>query len=508
MGERVTESRRLDTLIELSRMISSAAGTRLALSQALSLFERHYGSVRAAIMLPQEGARQLAIEIALPATSTPPNGWGRRFLSVGSKVAASGKPIVIPQLSREPSLRRAGVAVEEARSRELSHLSVPIPIVRESTGALGVELPFRSDREYERSAELLAMGAAIMGQAIRFDRLAEKEKRRLVEENTHLRVELQQRYDFSNIIGTSGPMREVYEKVAQVAKTNTTVLIRGESGTGKELIAHAIHYNSLRAKKSFIKVSCAALPETLVESELFGYEKGAFTGAHGSKKGRFELADGGTLFLDEIGDLTPATQVKLLRALQEREFERLGGTTSIKVNVRLIAATNRNLEAAIAAASFREDLYYRLNVVSIFLPPLRERKPDILMLADHFLEKYAREHGKHIKRIASSAIDMLMSYHWPGNVRELENVIEHAVVLCEANVIHGHHLPPTLQTAESSGTVLRLSLADSVASYEKDLILDALRTTRGNQAKAARLLNTSKRIMNYKIKKYCIEVRI
>ena len=508
MAERVTESRRLDTLIELSRVISGAAGTRLALSQALALLERHYGSVRAAIMLPQEGARELAIEVALPATSSTPNGWGQRFLNVGSKVAASGKPIVIPQVSHEPSLKRARVAAEEARSREISHLSVPIPIARESTGALGVELPFRSDREYERSAEFLVIGAAMMGQAIKFDRLAENEKRRLLEENTHLRVELQQRYDFSNIIGTSGPMRQVYEKVAQVAKSNTTVLIRGESGTGKELIAHAIHYNSLRAKKPFIKVSCAALPETLVESELFGYEKGAFTGAQGSKKGRFEMADGGTLFLDEIGDLTPAIQVKLLRALQEREFERLGGTASVKVNVRLIAATNRNLETAIAAGSFREDLYYRLNVVSIFLPPLRERKPDILMLADHFLEKYAREHGKHIKRIASSAIDMLMSYHWPGNVRELENVIEHAVVICEANVIHGHHLPPTLQTAESSGTILRLSLAESVASYEKDLIVDALKTTHGNQAKAARLLNTTKRIMNYKIKRHCIEARI
>ena len=508
MAERVTESRRMDTLMELGRLISGAAGKRLALSQSLSLLERHYGSVRAAIMLPQEDARQLAIEVAVPATNGSANGWGRRFLSVGAKVAASGKPIVIPQVSREPSLKRAGIAPEEVRSRELSHLSVPIPIAGESTGALGVELPFRSDREYERSAEFLAVGAAMMGQAIKFDRLAEREKRRLLEENTHLRVELQQRYDFSNIIGTSGPMREVYEKVAQVAKTNTTVLIRGESGTGKELIAHAIHYNSLRAKKPFIKVSCAALPETLVESELFGYEKGAFTGAQGSKKGRFELADGGTLFLDEIGDLTPATQVKLLRALQEREFERLGGTASIKVNVRLMAATNRNLEAAIAAGSFREDLYYRLNVVSIFLPPLRERKTDILMLADHFLEKYAHEHGKHIKRIASSAIDMLMSYHWPGNVRELENVIEHAVVICEANVIHGHHLPPTLQTAESSGTILRLSLAESVASYEKDLILDALKTTRGNQAKAARLLHTTKRIMNYKIKRYGIEARI
>jgi Nif-specific regulatory protein len=300
-------------------------------------------------------------------------------------------------------------------------------------------------------------------------------------------------------------MREVYEQVTQVARTNTTVLLRGESGTGKEMIAHAIHYNSLRAGKPFIKVSCAALPETLIESELFGYERGAFTGAMSRKKGRFELADGGTLFLDEIGDLNASTQIKLLRALQEREFERLGSTETIKVNVRLIAATNKDLEKAIEKGQFRADLYYRLNVFTIFMPPLRERKPDVLLLADHFLEKYGREHHKHIKRISTPAIDMLTSYHWPGNVRELENIIERAVVVCDSSVIHGHHLPPTLQTAEGSGTVTRLSLAQSVAAYESDIIQDALKTARGNRAKAAKLLHTTERILGYKIKKYGID---
>ena len=217
------------------------------------------------------------------------------------------------------------------------------------------------------------------------------------------------------------------EQVAQVAGTNTTVLVRGESGTGKELIAHAIHYNSPRAKKPFIKVSCAALPDPLIESELFGYEKGAFTGAQTRKKGRFEMAESGTLFLDEVGDLNFSTQVKLLRVLQEREFERLGGTETIKINVRLIAATNKDLEKAMSEGGFREDLYYRLNVFTIFVPPLRERKPDVMLLADYFLEKYAREHGKNIKRISTPAIDMLMNYHWPGTVRELENTIERAV---------------------------------------------------------------------------------
>jgi Nif-specific regulatory protein len=299
----------------------------------------------------------------------------------------------------------------------------------------------------------------------------------------------------------------VCEQVAQVAQATTTVLLRGESGTGKELIAHAIHYNSARAKKPFIKVSCAALPQDLMESELFGYEKGAFTGAQATKKGRFEAANGGTLFLDEVGDITPATQLKLLRVLQERQFERLGGTETIGVNLRLITATNKDLEKAIAAGEFREDLYYRLNVFTIFVPPLRERKPDVLLLADHFLEKFSREHGKLIKRISTPAIDMLASYHWPGNVRELANVIERAVVVCDTNAIHAHHLPPTLQTAEASGTAMVLTLDDTLAAVERDALQDALKSARGNRARAARLLGTTARIFNYKVQKHHIDWR-
>jgi Nif-specific regulatory protein len=302
-------------------------------------------------------------------------------------------------------------------------------------------------------------------------------------------------------------VRQMYEQMAQVAPTNTTVLIRGESGTGKELIAHSIHYNSPRANKPFVKVSCGALPDSLIESELFGYERGAFTGAEQRKKGRFELAEGGTLFLDEIGDINLNTQVKLLRVLQEREFERLGSTETVKVNVRLLTATNKDMERAIASGTFREDLYYRLNVFTIFVPPLRERKADLLLLVDHFLEKFSREHHKSIKRISTPAIDMLMSYHWPGNVRELENTLERAVLMCDGQVVHGHHLPPSLQTAEASGTVTRVSLSDAVAGFEKDLIQDALKTTRGNRAKAARLLDTTERVLNYKVRKYSIDVR-
>jgi Nif-specific regulatory protein len=219
------------------------------------------------------------------------------------------------------------------------------------------------------------------------------------------------------------------------------------------------------------------------------------------------MAEGGTLFLDEIGDVNPGTQVKLLRVLQEREFERLGGTDTVKVNVRLIAATNQDMEKGIADGKFREDLFYRLNVFTIFVPPLRDRKADLLLLADHFVEKFSREHSKMIKRISTPAIDMLMSYHWPGNVRELENALERSVLVCDGQVIHGHHLPPSLQTAESSGTVTRVSMDDAVAAYEKDLIQDALKTTRGNRAKAARLLDTTERVFNYKVKKYAVDAQ-
>src|SRR5256886_1669097 len=279
--------------------------------------------------------------------------------------------MVIPATSREPLVMNRAFQRRRSGSAEWSLVCVPILLERKPAGALAVDFPFNANRDYQADQQFLAVTAAMIAQSLRAHRTVEAERPRLLEENSHLRQELEQRYDLSNIVGTSGPMRQVYEQIAQVAQTNTTVLIRGESGTGKELIAHAIHYNSPRAKKPFVKVSCAALPETLIESELFGYEKGAFTGAQIRKKGRFEIAEGGTLFLDEIGDLNLATQVKLLRILQEREFERLGSTDTVKVNVRLVAATHKDLEKAISEGAFREDLYYRLNVFAIFVPPLR-----------------------------------------------------------------------------------------------------------------------------------------
>jgi Nif-specific regulatory protein len=264
----------------------------------------------------------------------------------------------------------------------------------------------------------------------------------------------------------------------------------------------------MRAKNPFVKVNCAALPSNLIESELFGHEQGAFTGAIRQKRGKFELANKGTIFLDEIGSMDPEVQVKLLRVLQEREFERVGGYETIRTDVRIIAATNKNLEQAVEEEVFRSDLYYRLNVFPIYMPPLRERKTDILLLADHFLERYARENGKVISRFSTPAIDMLMQYHWPGNVRELENCIERAVLLCEEKVIHSYHLPPTIQTAEESGTLPDGSMEDAVAKLEKEIIIDALKTTRGNMAKAAELTKTTERKFAYKAKKYGVDYRL
>jgi len=300
-------------------------------------------------------------------------------------------------------------------------------------------------------------------------------------------------------------MRDLYQAIHQVAPTNTTVLLRGESGTGKELAAQAIHYTSPRAKGPLIKVNTAALNEHLLESELFGHEKGAFTGAIEMRKGRIEEANGGTLFLDEIGDLSPAIQVKLLRFLQEREFERVGGNRTQRANVRIITATHRDLEKAVETGQFRRDLYYRINVFPVFLPPLRDRKDDILLLADFFVERYAGELGKDIRRISTSANSMMLAYHWPGNVRELENCIERAVLLSTGGVVQGGDLPPTLQTSEASDTFGAGTLSDRVAVFERDVIIDALKHTHGSMAGAARHLSTTPRIMRYKIRQLGID---
>ncbi len=334
------------------------------------------------------------------------------------------------------------------------------------------------------------------------------ERSHLIQENKELKARLQERFTIQNIVSGSPKMEEVMGLVARVAPSQATVLIQGESGTGKELIANAIHYASPRSAKPWVKVSCAAIPETLLESELFGHEKGAFTGANQRRIGRFEEADGGSIFLDEIGDLSPSTQVKLLRILQDKEFQRLGSNLNVKTDVRVITATHRNLEEAIKKGLFREDLYYRLNVISITLPPLRERREDIPLLINYFLEKYSKENQKLISDISKEARALLLRYPYPGNVRELENLIERAVVLCREEIITTQDLPFHLKEEKSEklweSSKKEKTLPESLEEIERDSILKALHQHQGVQTKAAESLGISERVLRYKMKKYRI----
>jgi two-component system response regulator HydG len=326
----------------------------------------------------------------------------------------------------------------------------------------------------------------------------------LQQENISLKQRLGEKFDLGNLIGSSQPMQELAETLALVAPADATVLITGESGTGKELVAGAVHHNSQRKDAPFIKVNCAALHENLLESELFGHEKGAFTGAAEQRKGRFELADKGTLFLDEIGDMSLTTQAKILRVLQEGEFERLGGAKTIKVDVRLLAATHKNLEQMVEEGLFRQDLFFRLSVVPLHLPPLRKRPMDIPALAEHFLKRYCDKNRKDIRSFESEALEALLAYAWPGNIRELENAIERAVILCLEEQISLHHLPVQVRQsyADNSERPFAIRPGLTLKDMEKELILSTLRQTDNNRTRAAEILGITRQTLQNKLKEY------
>ncbi len=400
-------------------------------------------------------------------------------------------------------------ALQNRRKEDIAFIAVPVLTAGQAMGVLAADRLFADSVALAEDVRLLQVLASLIGQTLRVRLEYEERHSSVVEENRRLQALLYDRFRPAGMVGNSDAMRAVFSEVTQVAASNATVLIRGESGTGKELVAAAIHAGSARAEKPLVRLNCAALPEGLVESELFGHERGAFTGATGMRKGRFETADGGTLFLDEVGDLTPLTQAKLLRVLQEKEFERVGGTETRRVDVRLIAATNRDLEAMVKDGSFRQDLYYRLSVFPLILPPLRRRQEDIMPLTSFFAEKYGRENNRPVPRIAPSATALLCAYAWPGNVRELENVIERAVLLCgSAGIIEASHLPPSLQgagdiqTAPGGGT-----LEAALESLERRLITEALEEAGGNMSKAAERLGITERIMGLRMKKYCLDFR-
>ena len=493
-------------LYQITQILNKTPDLKQSLYNVLDLLAKSQNMVRGTITILNPFSDEISIEVAHGISkSAREKGKYKIGEGITGQVIESGKAVTIPKISKDIRFLNRTAARKSSKNQDVSFICVPIKKEKQVIGALSVDRPYDESYLLAEGEKFLSVVAAMIATQTIHLEWARVEKEKLKAENDRLQAELKKKYRMKHIIGNSNKMREVYQMISQVAGSNATVLIRGESGTGKELVANSIHYNSQREKFPFVKINCAAIPANLIESELFGHEKGAFTGALRQKTGKFELADSGTLFLDEIGSIEPEVQTKLLRILQEKEFERVGGNKTIKIDVRIIAATSRNLENAVTEGNFRNDLYYRINVFPIYLPPLRERRTDVLVLADFFLEKYSLENNKKILRFSTPSIDMLMAYHWPGNVRELENCIERAVLLCEDKVIHSFHLPPTLQTGGESNTLPNVSLDQAVARLEREMMIDSLKHTRGNISQAAKTLNTTVRKFSYKINKYDVD---
>ena len=491
----------------ISRVLVGQRELAGLLEHILQTLEQNLGFSQGALCLLQ--GDELIIEASY-GLSDEEKARGTYHLGEGitGEVGRSGKPAIIRDTAHSPGFLNRTGALHGDMSE--SFLCVPVLHSGEIIGTLSLSFPVLREAVLEKLLRLLEVVANILADAVASVRAQVNERQQLERENDRMRYELGENQGFENIIGHSSAMRSVYLEMAKVARSTANVLLLGESGTGKELLAQAIHYASDRRSGPFVAVNCAALPEGLIESELFGHEKGAFTGAIKQRIGRFEEASEGTLFLDEIGDIPVQTQVKLLRVLQEKIFERVGSQQPLRTNARIIAATSRNLEKMKDEGSFREDLYYRLAVLPIAVPPLRSRKVDIISLADFFLTKYNKRYNKHVLRLSTPAIDMLMSYHWPGNVRELENMIERAVIMSNSGVINAVDLPPSLQTAQATGTENILpdhrdaqpgaALELLTAAFETELITAALKRTRGNVSAAARELSTTIRKLNYRIR--------
>jgi len=490
----------LTALLRVSMILNSSFELEKNLLDSMKTLSDQLNMNRGTVTLYDRKTDELRIAVAYGLTKEQ-IALGKYRIGEGivGRVVETGSPMVIPDLGKEPLfLNRTRARIEKDN---ISFLCVPITIKDEILGVLSVDRIFNEMVSIDEDLRVLQIISTLIGQAIKIHEAYENER----QEKEVLSIELRSRYSLPNIISISDKMQDVIKVCLKVAKSRANVLLTGESGTGKELIAKALHYESDRSSMPFVALNCAALPETLLEAELFGYEKGAFTGAAGTKPGRFELANKGTIFLDEIGDISKSIQAKLLRVIQEHTFERLGGTRSIHVDVRVVAATNRDLDEMVKDGRFREDLYWRLNVVPIFIPPLRERKEDIPPLIDHFLKKFNKEYERDIT-INPNAIKYLMDYTWPGNVRELENTIERLVVLNEKGVIHEEEIPSYIKEQTSMrGNINNDSLIAEKERLEKERIKDALNKCNFNQSKAAKLLGITQRQIGYKIKKYGIK---
>jgi Nif-specific regulatory protein len=495
------------SLHEMSQVIAESADLSHTVQILLRIMEKYMNVVRGTVSLCDREAGTIYIHHSFGLTEEQEARGVYRFgEGITGKVVETGKAMIVPRIGDDKDFLNM-TRTRTEQDNDLSFLCVPIKRGNKVLGTISAERIYDNDVLLKVDAELLGIVASMMSQAVEIYLIENVEKVSLINENLRLQSALKDRFRPSNIIGNSKGMREVYHLIEKVAKSKTTVLILGESGVGKELVTNAIHYSGLCPGGPLVQFNCAALPESLIESELFGHEKGSFTGATNFRKGRFEEADGGTIFLDEIGELSLSAQAKLLRVLQEKTLQRVGGNRPVKVDIRIIAATNRDLFEMVEAQTFREDLYYRLNVFPITIPPLRDRGSDIISLADFFVARYAKETNRQIKRISTPALNMLMSYHWPGNVRELENVIERATLLSEGGVIHGYDLPPSLQTPVLSGTVEKGALNARLGAIEYEMIVDALKTQDGNMTEAARELGLTRRILTLRMQKYAISYK-
>ncbi|MDR3154994.1 MAG: sigma 54-interacting transcriptional regulator [Deltaproteobacteria bacterium] len=501
----------LGLLLRMGRSVSGDKGLSAAMDRLLEHMREEMGIRMAFITVKHRGSGTAFVFKSTGLTSKEEErGVYRLGEGITGKAAESGRPIIVPRIGEEPGfLNRTGALVSE-RDRELSFICLPLTRGEKVLGTLCAARRYPDREALDRHVDILTVMTLLLATTLDLYILENLDRSFWEKRARFLVDELKERYSPANIVGTSSPMREVYRLVEKVAPAKTTVLLLGESGVGKERVANSVHYSSPRAGGPFVKFNCAALPESLAESELFGHEKGSFTGAV-FHKGRFEDAEGGSIFLDEVGELPMAVQSKLLRVLQDRSFERVGGNRTITADVRIIAATNRDLEEMIRAGLFREDLYYRLNVFPVLIPPLRERGAgDIESLARSFVGQFAEETEKGVKNVSSEALDILAAYPWPGNVRELENVIQRAVVMAEGDTILSHDLPLSVRKPASGGPRAPGAgrpLDERLESIEYEMLVESLRDHRGNITEAAQALGLTRRVMGLRMQKFNISYR-
>ena len=498
----------LPLLSDVSLAVSQGSSLQSILHQSLQLLAHHMQIRRGMVTLCDPVTGHIYIYEGIGFSDAEiARGIYQMGEGITGQVVETGKPVVVPSIADEPGFLNRTGSQREGNPRRTAFICVPIARAQKVMGTISVERHYANRGLLGLDVELLSILATILAQSVELHLLESVHKAALMDENRRLRDALKEKFKPANIIGNARAMAEVYRLIDKVSRSRTTVLILGESGVGKERVASAIHYHSPQSHGPFVKFNCASLPESVIESELFGHEKGAFTGATARRAGRFGEAHGGTIFLDEVGELSLPMQAKLLRVLQERSFERLGSNQTLHIDVRILAATNRPLTEMVAKGTFREDLYYRLNVFPITIPPLRERRSDIALLAEHFIARFAREQGIDTPQLTTTALNLLQSYDWPGNVRELENTMERAVLLSDNNMIHANQLPAALQRLAPEplppAAETRINAMEAkISEVEYQLIVDALTRYAGNVSAAAAHLGMTRRLLGLRMAKY------